>query len=48
VSTNVTVNNGVETRAFGFGVFHTPPQATTSSVDEARRVGYRVHEQTEQ
>jgi diketogulonate reductase-like aldo/keto reductase len=42
VSFNVTLNNGVEMPALGFGVFQTPPETTTASVAEALRVGYRL------
>lgn len=37
---NVTLNNGVEMPALGFGVFQTPPEVTATSVEEALRVGY--------
>ncbi|GAA4390049.1 aldo/keto reductase [Tsukamurella soli] len=39
---NVTLNNGVEMPALGFGVFQTPPETTAASVAEALRVGYRL------
>ncbi|MFF2653108.1 aldo/keto reductase [Streptomyces sp. NPDC058045] len=39
---NITLNNGVEMPALGFGVFQTPPEETVSSVAEALRVGYRL------
>jgi len=39
---NVTLNNGVELPALGFGVFQTPPETTAASVAEALRVGYRL------
>ena len=39
---NVTLNNGVEMPALGFGVFQTPPEITAASVAEALRVGYRL------
>ena len=39
---NVTLNNGVEMPALGFGVFQTPPETTAASVTEALRVGYRL------
>ncbi len=39
---NVTLNNGVEMPALGFGVFQTPPEQTVASVVEALRVGYRL------
>ncbi len=38
----VTLNNGVEMPALGFGVFQTPPEQTVASVVEALRVGYRL------
>ena len=37
----LTLNNGIEIPAIGFGVFQTPPDETVSSVSEALRVGYR-------
>lgn len=39
---NLTLNNGVEMPALGFGVFQTPPEQTVASVVEALRVGYRL------
>ena len=39
---NVTLNNGIEMPALGFGVFQTPPETTAASVAEALRVGYRL------
>ena len=39
---NITLNNGVEMPALGFGVFQTPPEQTVASVVEALRVGYRL------
>jgi diketogulonate reductase-like aldo/keto reductase len=42
MSINVTLNNGVEMPALGFGVFQTPPETTAASVAEALRVGYRL------
>lgn len=39
---NLTLNNGVEMPALGFGVFQTPPETTAASVAEALRVGYRL------
>ncbi|MGJ0183950.1 aldo/keto reductase [Corynebacterium glyciniphilum] len=42
MSMNVTLNNGVEMPALGFGVFQTPPETTAASVAEALRVGYRL------
>ncbi|WP_422933211.1 aldo/keto reductase [Sinomonas sp. P47F7] len=38
----ITLNNGVQMPALGFGVFQTPPEETVSSVAEALRVGYRL------
>ncbi|MFZ2509784.1 MAG: aldo/keto reductase [Gordonia sp. (in: high G+C Gram-positive bacteria)] len=38
----ITLNNGVEIPALGFGVFQTPPEQTVASVTEALRVGYRL------
>lgn len=40
--TNLTLNNGVEMPALGFGVFQTPPEITAGTVAEALRVGYRL------
>jgi diketogulonate reductase-like aldo/keto reductase len=37
----LTLNNGVEIPALGFGVFQTPPQETISAVEAAVAVGYR-------
>ncbi|WP_327312962.1 aldo/keto reductase [Streptomyces sp. NBC_01235] len=37
----ITLSNGVEIPALGLGVFQTPPDVTTASVEEALRVGYR-------
>jgi 2,5-diketo-D-gluconate reductase A len=37
----MTLNNGVEIPALGFGVFQTPPDETQVAVTEALRVGYR-------
>ncbi len=39
---NVTLNNGIEMPALGFGVFQTPPEQTVASVVEALKVGYRL------
>ncbi|MBQ1082066.1 aldo/keto reductase [Nocardiopsis sp. B62] len=39
---NLTLNNGVEMPALGFGVFQTPPEVTAASVAEALSVGYRL------
>ncbi|WP_371400610.1 aldo/keto reductase [Kribbella sp. NBC_00662] len=38
----ITLNNGVEMPALGFGVFQTPPDVTSDAVEEALRVGYRL------
>lgn len=40
-NTMITLNNGVELPAIGLGVFQTPPEVTTTAVQEALRVGYR-------
>src|SRR5579859_4179363 len=37
----LTLNNGVEMPALGFGVFQTPPDDTADAVDTALRTGYR-------
>ena len=37
----ISLNNGVEMPAIGLGVFQTPPDVTTSAVEEALKVGYR-------
>lgn len=39
---NVTLNNGVSMPALGFGVFQTPPDATTRAVQTALETGYRL------
>ncbi|WP_068482443.1 aldo/keto reductase [Pseudoclavibacter helvolus] len=39
--TNLTLNNGVELPAIGFGVFQSAPDETAAAVTEALRVGYR-------
>lgn len=39
--TTITLNNGVEMPALGYGVFQTPPDETATAVSEALRVGYR-------
>jgi len=41
MSMSVTLNNGVEMPALGFGVFQTPPDETTEAVQAALRTGYR-------
>jgi diketogulonate reductase-like aldo/keto reductase len=38
----LTLNNGVELPALGFGVFQTPPDVTQAAAEEAIRVGYRM------
>ena len=38
----ITLNNGIELPALGFGVFQTPADVTQASVEEALRVGYRM------
>ena len=37
----LTLNNGVEIPALGFGVFQTPPEETRAAVEAALSVGYR-------
>lgn len=37
----LTLNNGVQMPALGYGVFQTPPDETRDAVAEALRVGYR-------
>lgn len=37
----LTLNNGVEMPALGFGVFQTPPKETRDAVDAALTTGYR-------
>ena len=39
---NLTLNNGVEMPALGFGVFQTPPDATADAVLAALDTGYRL------
>lgn len=41
-TTTLTLNNGVELPALGFGVFQTPADQTATAVAEAFRVGYRL------
>ena len=36
---HITLNNGVELPAVGFGVFQTPSDVTQAAVEEALRVG---------
>jgi 2,5-diketo-D-gluconate reductase A len=38
----LTLNNGIELPALGFGVFQTPADVTQAAVQEALRVGYRM------
>src|SRR4051794_6790076 len=38
----ITLNNGVELPAIGFGVFQTPADDTQAAVEEALRIGYRM------
>ena len=38
----LTLNNGVEMPALGFGVFQTPPEETTEAVHTALQTGYRL------
>jgi len=38
---HLTLNNGVEIPALGFGVFQTPPEETRTAVAEAPSAGYR-------
>ena len=38
----ITLNNGVELPALGFGVFLTQPDVTQAAVEEALRFGYRM------
>jgi 2,5-diketo-D-gluconate reductase A len=37
----ITLNNGVEIPAIGYGVFQTPPEETTAAVEAALASGYR-------
>src|SRR4051812_40610847 len=37
----LTLNNGIELPAIGYGVFQTPPDETMTAVQQALRVGYR-------
>jgi len=39
---NVTLNNGVQMPALGFGVFQTPPDVTGHAVGTALATGYRL------
>lgn len=38
---NLTLNNGIEMPALGFGVFQTPPDETIAAVEAALNTGYR-------
>ena len=38
----LTLNNGVDLPALGFGVFQTPADVTQAATEEAIRVGYRL------
>ena len=38
---HLTLNNGVEIPAIGFGVFQTPPEETRAAVEAALAAGYR-------
>src|SRR4051812_50201731 len=38
----LTLNNGVTIPALGLGVFQSPPEETTTAVEAALRVGYRL------
>jgi len=38
---NMSLNNGVEIPAIGFGVFQTPPEQTVAAVESALSTGYR-------
>ena len=39
---NLTLNNGIEMPALGFGVFQTPPDVTADAVHTALQTGYRL------
>jgi diketogulonate reductase-like aldo/keto reductase len=39
---SLTLNNGVEMPALGFGVFQTPPEETAAAVHTALKTGYRL------
>lgn len=41
-NTHLTLNNGVEMPALGFGVFQTPPDETVAAVSSALSTGYRL------
>ena len=40
-TSSLTLNNGTEIPALGFGVFQSPPEETAAAVTEALKVGYR-------
>ena len=42
MTNHLTLNNGVEMPALGFGVFQTPPAETAEAVASALEVGYRL------
>src|SRR6266545_3147057 len=42
MTVNVTLNNGVQMPALGFGVFQTPPDVTAQAVGTALATGYRL------
>jgi len=42
MTNHLTLNNGVEMPALGFGVFQTPPDETTTAVTSALSTGYRL------
>ena len=42
MNNTLTLNNGVEMPALGFGVFQTPPDETTDAVATALSTGYRL------
>ncbi|TDC21282.1 aldo/keto reductase [Streptomyces sp. 8K308] len=41
MTTSLTLNNGVDIPALGFGVFQIPPEETVAAVETALRTGYR-------
>ena len=41
-ASTLTLNNGIEMTALGFGVFQIPPEETASAVEAALGVGYRL------
>ena len=42
MTVNVTLNNGIQMPALGFGVFQTPPDITAQAVRTALTTGYRL------